>query len=267
MLNLRPTPAADAPQSYGALRFVLLDRVGAVRPSHGGSVVLFPLTAQTMGVELPGAWLDVVAPTAPVSAIQVLGASAVLRLLVDDASLYVAETRGEERPGGDDRFLVPSARLLRRVGPLSARVNRVFAVDCARSVIHHVAEKRRPVAEMALQVAESYARGNLRRSDLETHQSRVLEAMRRIETQAEDLALSAVASAMTYGADPTAAYGSEAACGWTAARAASADAASLAGVLQHRQHRGPMDFLAGQQAERERQFSRLLTIMARENAA
>ena len=32
----------------------------------------------------------------------------------------------------------------------------------------------------------------------------------------------AVASAMTYGADPTAAYGSEAACGWTAARAASA---------------------------------------------
>ena len=161
-----------------------------------------------------------------------LGASAVLRLLVDDATLYVAETRGEERPGGDDRYLVPSARLLRRVGPLSARVNRVFAVDCARNVIHHVAEKRRPVAEMALQVAESYARGNLRRSDLEAHQRRVLEALRRIETQAEDLALSAVASALTYGADPTAPYGSEAACGWTAARAASADAASLAGTLQ-----------------------------------
>lgn len=267
MLNLLPCSLDSNQRTYGAPRFVMLDRWSASRPACGAAVNIFPLTAATLGVEMPGSWLDVVSASAPVNAIQVLGASAVLRLLEDDVTLYVAETRGHERANGDDRFLVPSARLLRRVGLITPRVNRVFAADCARSTLPYVKDKRRPVAEQALQVAESYARGNLRRSDLETHQERVLASLRRVETQAEDLALSAVSNALTFGANPSAPYGGEAACGWTAARAASADAAALAGVILLRERADGMAYLDGLAQERDRQFKRLLKIMAQENAA
>lgn len=115
-------------------------------------------------------------------------------------TIYVVEVRGE-RIDLDDKSVVSSARLLRRIDGWNERTARLFAVDCAERGISFYEtlfpDDKRP--RSAITAARAYARGEIDRSTLAparwAAEQAVLEAAALAPVTAAAVAMAIAASA------------------------------------------------------------------------
>ena len=121
------------------------------RAFHGGSGS-WPLPKGK-----PGRWLTVKGELVPCgNGLHLCRRQDLVRWL--GPAIFEAEYDGELVDGGD-KIVVRKARLLRRIDTWNETTARLFAADCAESVVHLIPESDRGPFTEAIRVARLFARG------------------------------------------------------------------------------------------------------------
>ena len=139
------------------------------------------------------------------------------------AECWLIETRGITVEGAD-KNVSQGARLLRRVDTWNERTARLFAADCAESVVHLCGDDPRP--RVAIETARRFACGEATAEDLAAAGDAARDAARAAAGAARDAVIAAWDGAWDAARDGARAAAWDGA--WDGARAAACDAARAA---------------------------------------
>ena len=133
-------------------------------PCNGGSGAWSLPTLNADGTWTPGEWREVDGPLDPCRRGLHLATRKTLLDWIGPA-IWAAEVEGETIDAGD-KVVARKVRLVRGFPQWNEQSARIFAVECAESVLHLARAEDRPTLEVALYVARCYADGEATRNDL-----------------------------------------------------------------------------------------------------